>query len=86
MVAMLSPSGAYRGGRSCFRRAEGSRGHRELGLDRGDVAGTPGMARDQRGSPNWEPPKLVYVFFCFSFFLRCFAPLENQPEKEATLF
>ncbi|CAJ1336166.1 unnamed protein product [Effrenium voratum] len=37
MVAMLSPSGAYRGGRSCFRRAEGSRGHRELGLDRGDV-------------------------------------------------
>lgn len=34
---MLSTSNAYVGGRSCFRRAQGSRGHRELTLEQGDV-------------------------------------------------
>ena len=37
LVAMLSTSNAYVGGRSCFRRAQGSRGHRELTLEQGDV-------------------------------------------------
>ena len=37
LVAMLSPPNAYVGGRSCFRRAQGSRGHRELALEQGDV-------------------------------------------------
>lgn len=37
LVAMLSASNAYVGGRSCFRRAQGSRGHRELTLEQGDV-------------------------------------------------
>ena len=36
-MAMLSTSNAYVGGRSCFRRAQGSRGHRELTLEQGDV-------------------------------------------------
>ena len=37
LVAMLSESKAYTGGRSCFRRSKGSRGHRELALEKGDV-------------------------------------------------
>ena len=37
LVAMLSVRGAYVGGRSCFRRAQSSRGHRELSLEQGDV-------------------------------------------------
>jgi len=37
MVAMLSAPDAYVGGRSCFRRAAGSRGHREVTLQKGDV-------------------------------------------------
>mmetsp|Transcript_36772 Transcript_36772/g.84905 ORF Transcript_36772/g.84905 Transcript_36772/m.84905 type:complete len:360 (+) Transcript_36772:16-1095(+) len=37
MVAMLSTPDAYVGGRSCFRRASGSRGHREVALQKGDV-------------------------------------------------
>ena len=34
---MLSVPSAYVGGRSCFRRAQSSRGHRELSLEQGDV-------------------------------------------------
>lgn len=37
LVAMLSVPSAYVGGRSCFRRAQSSRGHRELSLEQGDV-------------------------------------------------
>jgi len=37
LVAMLSTPWEYAGGRSCFRRAEGKRGHREVGLQQGDV-------------------------------------------------
>ncbi|CAE7201283.1 unnamed protein product [Symbiodinium pilosum] len=37
LVAMLSAPDAYVGGRSCFRRAAGSRGHREVTLQKGDV-------------------------------------------------
>ncbi|CAE7272779.1 unnamed protein product [Symbiodinium sp. CCMP2456] len=37
MVAMLSAPDAYVGGRSCFRRASGSRGHREVTLQKGDI-------------------------------------------------
>ncbi|CAE8601903.1 unnamed protein product [Polarella glacialis] len=37
MVAMLSAQGAYVGGRSCFRRSDGRRGHREMELLKGDV-------------------------------------------------
>lgn len=37
MVAMLSEPGAYVGGRSCFRRAEGKKGCREMALQQGDV-------------------------------------------------
>lgn len=37
LVAMLSPSSAYIGGRSCFRRSDGRKRHRELELQQGDV-------------------------------------------------
>lgn len=37
MVAMLSEPGAYIGGASCFRRADGRRGHREHVLQQGDI-------------------------------------------------
>eukprot|EP00408_Alexandrium_pacificum_P012394 CAMPEP_0171216740 /NCGR_PEP_ID=MMETSP0790-20130122/32333_1 /TAXON_ID=2925 /ORGANISM="Alexandrium catenella, Strain OF101" /LENGTH=325 /DNA_ID=CAMNT_0011682523 /DNA_START=64 /DNA_END=1038 /DNA_ORIENTATION=- len=37
LVAMLSPSADYAGGRSCFRRPEGRSGHRELSLQMGDA-------------------------------------------------
>jgi len=37
MVAMLSPPEDYEGGLSCFRRAEGQCGHREVLLQQGDI-------------------------------------------------
>lgn len=37
LVAMLSPPEAYQGGRSCFRRARGKRGNRQLQLLQGDA-------------------------------------------------
>mmetsp|Transcript_56544 Transcript_56544/g.131769 ORF Transcript_56544/g.131769 Transcript_56544/m.131769 type:complete len:325 (+) Transcript_56544:33-1007(+) len=37
LVAMLSPSTDYVGGRSCFRRSGGRAGHRELPLQMGDA-------------------------------------------------
>eukprot|EP00929_Paragymnodinium_shiwhaense_P094147 TRINITY_DN5457_c1_g1_i1.p1 TRINITY_DN5457_c1_g1~~TRINITY_DN5457_c1_g1_i1.p1 ORF type:complete len:447 (-),score=106.61 TRINITY_DN5457_c1_g1_i1:147-1385(-) len=37
MVAMLSRQGEYQGGHSCFRRAAGREGHREVALQMGDV-------------------------------------------------
>eukprot|EP00927_Polykrikos_kofoidii_P026586 TRINITY_DN2363_c4_g1_i1.p1 TRINITY_DN2363_c4_g1~~TRINITY_DN2363_c4_g1_i1.p1 ORF type:complete len:427 (+),score=70.10 TRINITY_DN2363_c4_g1_i1:250-1530(+) len=37
LVAMLTAPGEYVGGRSCFRRADGRRGNREVCLQQGDV-------------------------------------------------
>lgn len=37
LVAMLSARGEYVGGCSCFRRADGRKGHRQLELEQGDV-------------------------------------------------
>merc|ERR1712224_295589 len=37
LVAMLSPSSAYVGGNSCFRRGGGNEGHRQARLELGDV-------------------------------------------------
>merc|ERR1719401_672446 len=37
LIAMLSHSSDYVGGTNCFRRAAGSEGHRQIGLEIGDV-------------------------------------------------
>lgn len=37
LVAMLAAPGEYVGGHSCFRRAAGTRGNRQLQLEQGDV-------------------------------------------------
>jgi hypothetical protein len=37
LVAMLSPSGDYTGGNSCFRRGSGVEGHRQIRLEQGDA-------------------------------------------------
>merc|ERR1712066_316010 len=37
LVAMLSEPSAYVGGRSCFRRAEGKEGFRQMELQQGDA-------------------------------------------------